>query len=86
MRAVTWHGRADVRVDTVPDPVLEEELRTVTDPASERSSQTLKRHDVRHVVRELVHAITKAAYAAGARYVELPGEDHLYYAGDADAR
>ncbi len=24
MRAVTWHGRADVRVDTVPDPVLQE--------------------------------------------------------------
>ena len=22
MRAVTWHGRADVRVDTVPDPVI----------------------------------------------------------------
>src|SRR3712207_6791276 len=24
MRAVTWHGRADVRVETVPDPVLQE--------------------------------------------------------------
>jgi threonine dehydrogenase-like Zn-dependent dehydrogenase len=24
MRAVTWHGRADVRVDTVPDPVIQE--------------------------------------------------------------
>lgn len=23
MRAVTWHGRADVRVDTVPDPVIQ---------------------------------------------------------------
>lgn len=24
MRAVTWHGRHDVRVDTVPDPTIEE--------------------------------------------------------------
>ena len=24
MRAVTWHGRADVRVDTVPDPEIQE--------------------------------------------------------------
>jgi threonine dehydrogenase-like Zn-dependent dehydrogenase len=24
MRAVTWHGRHDVRVDTVPDPVIKE--------------------------------------------------------------
>jgi threonine dehydrogenase-like Zn-dependent dehydrogenase len=24
MRAVTWHGRRDVRVDTVPDPTIEE--------------------------------------------------------------
>jgi hypothetical protein len=24
MRAVTWHGRADVQVDTVPDPVIQE--------------------------------------------------------------
>jgi threonine dehydrogenase-like Zn-dependent dehydrogenase len=24
MRAVTWHGKRDVRVDTVPDPVIEE--------------------------------------------------------------
>ncbi|MEU4806246.1 zinc-dependent alcohol dehydrogenase [Actinosynnema sp. NPDC023587] len=24
MKAVTWHGRRDVRVDTVPDPILEE--------------------------------------------------------------
>jgi threonine dehydrogenase-like Zn-dependent dehydrogenase len=24
MRAVTWHGKGDVRVDTVPDPVLED--------------------------------------------------------------
>jgi len=24
MRALTWHGRRDVRVDTVPDPVIEE--------------------------------------------------------------
>src|SRR3954468_17491685 len=23
MRAVTWHGRRDVRVDTVPDPAIE---------------------------------------------------------------
>src|SRR5215210_6456753 len=24
MRAVTWHGRADVRVETVPDPTIQE--------------------------------------------------------------
>ena len=24
MRAVTWHGKRDVRVDTVPDPTIEE--------------------------------------------------------------
>src|SRR3954470_770285 len=24
MRAVTWHGRRDVRVDNVPDPTIEE--------------------------------------------------------------
>ena len=24
MRAVTWHGKRDVRVDTVPDPKIEE--------------------------------------------------------------
>src|SRR5581483_11441218 len=24
MKAVTWHGKRDVRVDEVPDPVLEE--------------------------------------------------------------
>jgi threonine dehydrogenase-like Zn-dependent dehydrogenase len=24
MRAVTWHGRRDVRVDTVPDPEIRE--------------------------------------------------------------
>ena len=24
MRAVTWHGRHDVRVDTVPDPTIKE--------------------------------------------------------------
>lgn len=25
MRALTWHGKRDVRVDTVPDPVLKED-------------------------------------------------------------
>ena len=24
MKAVTWHGKRDVRVDTVPDPTIEE--------------------------------------------------------------
>jgi threonine dehydrogenase-like Zn-dependent dehydrogenase len=24
MKAVTWHGKEDVRVDTVPDPRIEE--------------------------------------------------------------
>ena len=25
MKALTWHGRRDVRVETVPDPVLEQD-------------------------------------------------------------
>lgn len=29
MRAVTWHGKRDVRVDTVPDPVIEESTDVV---------------------------------------------------------
>ena len=24
MKALTWHGRRDVRVDTVPDPTIQE--------------------------------------------------------------
>jgi threonine dehydrogenase-like Zn-dependent dehydrogenase len=24
VRAVTWHGKRDVRVETVPDPVIQE--------------------------------------------------------------
>jgi threonine dehydrogenase-like Zn-dependent dehydrogenase len=24
MKAVTWHGKRDIRVDTVPDPILKE--------------------------------------------------------------
>jgi threonine dehydrogenase-like Zn-dependent dehydrogenase len=24
MKAVTWHGRRDVRIDTVPDPTIQE--------------------------------------------------------------
>ena len=24
MKAVAWHGKRDVRVDTVPDPLIEE--------------------------------------------------------------
>ena len=34
MRAVTWHGRADVRVDTVPDPVLQEPTDVVIEVTS----------------------------------------------------
>ena len=34
MRAVTWHGRADVRVDTVPDPVLQEPTDIVIEVTS----------------------------------------------------
>ena len=29
MKAVTWHGKRDVRVETVPDPVLEERLDVI---------------------------------------------------------
>ncbi len=34
MRAVTWHGRADVRVDTVPDPVIKEPTDVIIEVTS----------------------------------------------------
>ncbi|MGY1713266.1 alcohol dehydrogenase catalytic domain-containing protein [Geodermatophilus sp. SYSU D01106] len=34
MRAVTWHGRADVKVDTVPDPRIEEDTDVVVEITS----------------------------------------------------
>src|SRR4051812_29294004 len=34
MRAVTWHGRADVRVDTVPDPVLQDPTDVIVEITS----------------------------------------------------
>jgi threonine dehydrogenase-like Zn-dependent dehydrogenase len=34
MRAVTWHGRADVRVDTVPDPVIKEPTDVIVEITS----------------------------------------------------
>jgi threonine dehydrogenase-like Zn-dependent dehydrogenase len=34
MRAVTWHGRADVRVDTVPDPTIEDPTDVVIEVTS----------------------------------------------------
>ena len=34
MRAVTWHGRGDVRVDTVPDPVLQDPTDVVVEITS----------------------------------------------------
>ncbi len=34
MRAVTWHGRADVRVDTVPDPTLQDDTDVVVEITS----------------------------------------------------
>jgi threonine dehydrogenase-like Zn-dependent dehydrogenase len=34
MRAVTWHGRRDVRVDTVPDPTIEEPTDAIIEVTS----------------------------------------------------
>ncbi|QZT61854.1 zinc-dependent alcohol dehydrogenase [Mycolicibacterium austroafricanum] len=34
MRAVTWHGRRDVRVDTVPDPKIEESTDAIIEVTS----------------------------------------------------
>ncbi len=34
MRAVTWHGRADVQVDTVPDPTLQDDTDVVVEITS----------------------------------------------------
>jgi threonine dehydrogenase-like Zn-dependent dehydrogenase len=34
MRAVTWHGRADVRVDTVPDPTIQQPTDVIVEITS----------------------------------------------------
>jgi threonine dehydrogenase-like Zn-dependent dehydrogenase len=34
VRAVTWHGRADVRVDTVPDPTLQDDTDVIVEITS----------------------------------------------------
>ncbi|MGY2065300.1 zinc-dependent alcohol dehydrogenase [Blastococcus sp. SYSU DS0619] len=34
MRAVTWHGRADVRVDTVPDPTIQDQTDVIVEITS----------------------------------------------------
>src|SRR3982750_4278801 len=34
MRAVTWHGGADVRVETVPDPVIQEPTDVIVEITS----------------------------------------------------
>jgi threonine dehydrogenase-like Zn-dependent dehydrogenase len=34
VRAVTWHGRADVQVDTVPDPTLQEDTDVIVEITS----------------------------------------------------
>jgi threonine dehydrogenase-like Zn-dependent dehydrogenase len=34
MRAVTWHGRGDVRVDTVPDPVIQDPTDVIIEVTS----------------------------------------------------
>jgi threonine dehydrogenase-like Zn-dependent dehydrogenase len=34
MRAVTWHGRGDVRVETVPDPVIQEPTDVIVEVTS----------------------------------------------------
>ncbi|MDP5182271.1 zinc-dependent alcohol dehydrogenase [Blastococcus sp. BMG 814] len=34
MRAVTWHGRGDVRVDTVPDPAIQEQTDVIVEITS----------------------------------------------------
>ena len=34
MKAVTWHGKRDVRVDTVPDPKVEESTDAIIEVTS----------------------------------------------------
>jgi len=34
MRAVTWHGRGDVRVDTVPDPTIQDPTDVIVEITS----------------------------------------------------
>ena len=38
MKAVVWHGRRDVRVETVPDPVIKEPNDIVTPPDGEATA------------------------------------------------
>mgnify|MGYP002651936197 CR=1 FL=1 len=35
MKAVTWHGRRDVRVDTVPDPEIQEPTDAIIEVTAE---------------------------------------------------
>lgn len=37
MKAVTWHGKRDVRVDTVPDPKVEESTDAIIEVTSPTS-------------------------------------------------
>jgi threonine dehydrogenase-like Zn-dependent dehydrogenase len=83
MRAVTWHGRADVRVDTVPDPVIQEPTDVVIEVTSSgicgsdlhlievmapfMSTGDVMGHEPMGIVREVGSAVT--AVKAGDRVV-----------------
>ena len=38
MKALTWHGKRDVRVDTVPDPTIEEPTDAIVRGHVDRAS------------------------------------------------
>ena len=52
-------------------------------PAIRVPTLVLHRHDDRLI--DVSNARYLAAHIPGARYVELPGEDHIFFAGDAEA-
>ena len=44
MKAVTWHGRRDVRVDTVPDPAIEKPTDMIIRLTNSKSGIVFKPH------------------------------------------
>ncbi len=64
MRALTWHGRRDVRVDTVPDPVIEQP----DDVVVQITSSGLCGSDL-HLYEVLTPFLTPATSSATSRWV-----------------
>src|ERR687894_165003 len=68
MRALVWHGKEDVRVDTVPDPTIQDRVHPDVDRKSTRLNSshteiyTLSLHDALPIwKKELTHARARLA-------------------------